>query len=439
MSKIMRSFMLVSLALGFAMLSSCSHPGGEMDARHSTETATGYATTVPGMADSESVAPISPPGEVEAAESVDKPSPAEDRTEPQIQSGSLTAGSFDDNLYPDVFKKFVSQIMQARQDLPAIDIGQRVLIRVKNAQGAPLGNARVAISSRDTQEQIVSLITGSDGRALFVTGWDKAGTEKFHVQVTTMDGKRVESDCSLESPVWEIVAQTETARLPDKLDLALVVDTTGSMGDELEYLKVESENIAIEVQRRFPEVDIQFALILYRDKGDEYVTSKFNFSGLDEFLRNLVSQRADGGGDYPEAMDKALEDAVELSWRSGNVARVLFLIGDAPPHTEDAMATLEQCNKLRLSGVKIYPLAASGVADEAEYLMRIASFLTLSEYLFLTDDSGIGNPHAEPHLPFYHVEKLSMLMIRMISSELSGNKIAPKPEHILRTCGTPSR
>ena len=60
---------------------------------------------------------------------------------------------------------------------------------------------------------------------------------------------------------------------------------------------------------------------------------------------------------------------------------------------------------------------------EAEFVMRAASFLTLGQYLFLTDHSGVGNPHAKPHVPEYQVERLDRLMIRMIVSELAGRRL----------------
>ena len=92
---------------------------------------------------------------------------------------------------------------------------------------------------------------------------------------------------------------------------------------------------------------------------------------------------------------------------------------------------------LRVGGVAIYPVAASGVAAEAELIMRTAALQTLSQYLFLTDDSGVGNAHAEPHIPCYHVERLDQAMIRMVANELSGQANQPDPEAIIRTVGNP--
>ena len=214
--------------------------------------------------------------------------------------------------------------------------------------------------------------------------------------------------------------------LPQQLDIAFVIDATGSMDDEIRYIQVEAAGIASSIEKKFPHIDMRFALIVYRDKGDEYVIRDMNFGNIEEFMYFLSRQSADGGGDFPEAMDQAIEVANQnLSWRDGNTARLLFLIADAPSHEHKLKATLGHINALRKKGIKFFPIAASGVDEKAEYLMRIASFLTLGEYIFLTDDSGVGDPHAEPHIPFYYVQKLNILIARMIASELAGQKFSP--------------
>jgi hypothetical protein len=71
--------------------------------------------------------------------------------------------------------------------------------------------------------------------------------------------------------------------------------------------------------------------------------------------------------------------------------------------------------------------------------MRSCALLTGSQFLFLTDDSGVGAAHGEPKIPYYSVERLERLVIRMIASELSGQRIDPSPSEILRTVGNVRR
>ena len=69
--------------------------------------------------------------------------------------------------------------------------------------------------------------------------------------------------------------------------------------------------------------------------------------------------------------------------------------------------------------------------------MRTAAQMTGGRYIFLTDDSGIGNSHAEPAIPCYHVTKFDGALVRMVESEMSGTHVQPKAEEIIRTVGNP--
>ena len=128
-------------------------------------------------------------------------------------------------------------------------------------------------------------------------------------------------------------------------------------------------------------------------------------------------QSANGGGDYPEAVHSALEASLQnLSWDEGARARIAFLILDAPAHyEEDIIKSLQ--NSIRLfakKGIKLIPVAASGVDKETEFMLRFFDLATGGTYVFLTDDSGIGNSHIKATVGNYQVESLAELMIRLI-------------------------
>ena len=381
-------------------------------------------TTEPVAPDAGRLDPAPPP-----KPAVDKPAPPKRN---DIQSGLLTAGSFDDHAHFDAYQKYLSKAMQqdSRETFPRYALGERVEIQVVDPQGRPVGGARVVVRPADREnKELLSTITGSDGRAVFCTALDNGADQAaFSVAVTPPGGNQetVETLKVAERP-WRVTLAGRQAKLPRQLDLALVIDTTGSMGDELEYLKVEIDSIVETVSRMFPDVDQRYALVVYRDQGDEYVSRTFDFtSSLNEFRGNLAAQHANGGGDYPEAVQVAVEHAGKLSWREGNAARVMFLVGDAPPHDEYLGAALDATQVLRGRGVRIFPVGGSGVAQKAQFVFRAMSFLTMGQYLFLTDHSGVGNPHATPDVPEFQVERLDRLMIRMISSELAGKRLAPQ-------------
>lgn len=326
-------------------------------------------------------------------------------------------------------------------------------MRVANEQGQPIGDARVTISATDSRELTAArqetlrggpaaswdMKTGANGQVVFLSGMDgppgasesgasESGASEFVLSVAPSDGGQpVTQRVSLDQTPWLVTLPEARHELPRQLDLALVIDTTGSMGDELNYLKVEIDQIAAEVHERFPNVDQHFGLILYRDQGDEYVTRSFDFTpSLADFRRTLAEQSAKGGGDYPEAMHLALELSTQLSWRGAGTARVVFLVADAPPHAQFAQRTLDAVQRLRRAGVTVFPVASSGVREQAEFIMRAIGFLTQGQYLFLTDHSGVGEPHARPQAPSYSVEKLDQLMIRMIAEKLSGQASLPQ-------------
>lgn len=222
------------------------------------------------------------------------------------------------------------------------------------------------------------------------------------------------------------------------LQLAFVVDTTGSMGDELEYLKVEFKSIVAEIDRSYPGVKKEYAFIAYRDQSDEYVTRGLNFTtDVEEVQTFIRNQSAGGGGDYPEAVHTAFEEAYSrLNWNSSSdSARMLFHIADAPAHMEDMDSTFASVEKLIAAGVNVFPVAASGVQDVAEAMMRATALLSGGQYIFLTDDSGVGNAHAAPKHPCYDVEKLKNVMTRVIKDRISGSRTFPIAKNVIRHGG----
>jgi hypothetical protein len=204
---------------------------------------------------------------------------------------------------------------------------------------------------------------------------------------------------------------------PGVLEIGLVMDTTGSMGDELEYLKTELRSIAQAVETEYPGVEQRFALVAYRDHGDEYVVREHGFAPLDSFLDHLGHERAGGGGDMPEAMDEAMAAVSHLQW-SDNAAKMVFLVADAPPHTQGYQTYVKATASLADAEVSVYPVASSGIDTQCEYLMRWAARTTGGKYLFLTDHSGIGNAHAAPHAPSYELKSLRSHMLDVIRDEL---------------------
>lgn len=225
-----------------------------------------------------------------------------------------------------------------------------------------------------------------------------------------------------------------------KLDIALVIDTTASMTDELFFLQVEFDALSAAIEAEYPDAEQRWSLVVYRDRGDEYTTRTVDFMAAGADYRDqLAAQSSGGGGDYPEAADAALEAMNQLSWRSeAGVARIAFWVADAPHHAERAATLASAIRAAQTQGIHVYPVASSGVDEITELSMRSAAQLTSGRYLFLTDDSGVGNSHKEPSIPCYFVTKLEAAILRMVDIEMTGVYREPEASEIIRTSGDPT-
>lgn len=132
-------------------------------------------------------------------------------------------------------------------------------------------------------------------------------------------------------------AQLPAAELPldgpRSADVVFVVDTTGSMADEIRELQESLDTVVNDFRGPGEELDVQFGLVAFRDQGDEYVTRLYPFtSDVEKFREILENLQAKGGGDIPERGDQALfESMTKLNWRAARPdrARVVILCGDA--------------------------------------------------------------------------------------------------------------
>ena len=207
-----------------------------------------------------------------------------------------------------------------------------------------------------------------------------------------------------------------------KCDIAFVVDATGSMGDELEYLKVELIDVIGRVKTANPDASINLGAVYYRDTEDEFVTRVSDFSpDISNTINFIRNQSANGGGDFPEAVHTALDKAISnLQWSSQATARIIFLVLDAPPHYEPQIVAeihsliAEAASK----GIKVIPVTASGIDKKTEFLMRYMAIATNGTYVFITNDSGIGGEHLEATVGEYEVELLNDLIESLINKYL---------------------
>ncbi|MFP4698383.1 MAG: vWA domain-containing protein [Eubacteriales bacterium] len=345
--------------------------------------------------------------------------PEQEREQVQIEPGQLTAGEWRDldnwQFWLDLMQ---NQELDTAVKLWKFNTQNKIETLVTNGND-PVVDAEVVLTDKQNNT-IWATKTDNRGRAyLFSSLYNQSQNTSFNIKVVSGDAKKVIEDVKLSNKTIDITI--ENSEKPNELlDLMFVVDTTGSMGDELEYLKEELKSVVNRTKDDSNQnLDIRISCNYYRDHGDEYVTRSYPFTkNIKEVITQISNQSADGGGDYEEAVETALKDAIENhQWSENAKARLLFLVLDAPPHpTDENIETLHNVIKEAAEkGIHIIPIASSGVDKSTEFLLRFFSISTNGTYVFLTDDSGIGNSHIEPTIGEYDVELLNDLLVRVIN------------------------
>jgi hypothetical protein len=122
-----------------------------------------------------------------------------------------------------------------------------------------------------------------------------------------------------------------------KVEVVFCLDTTGSMGGLIEGAKQKIWDISNQIANGKPVPLLKIGLVAYRDRGDAYVTQVTELSeDLDAIYGKLKGFQAQGGGDGPESVNQALDDAVhKIKWSEDKgTLKIIFLVGDAPPHMD---------------------------------------------------------------------------------------------------------
>jgi hypothetical protein len=193
-------------------------------------------------------------------------------------------------------------------------------------------------------------------------------------------------------PARAAAVTAATSQRP-QVEVAFVLDTTGSMSGLIEGAKRRIWAIARQIGEGQPRPELRIALVGYRDRGDEYVTRVHDFSSdMDEVFARLTAFRADGGGDTPEHVSAALHDAVHrLSWSQGRALRIVFLVGDAPPHVDyqDGFDYRRHAQQARARGIAIETIECGPDPETARVWQEIAG---LAEGHFARIDANGGMP-----------------------------------------------
>ena len=339
----------------------------------------------------------------------------------------LTCGRWNDNSN---WGFFTNLVKTDAISFPAYGLNptDRITVSLKDADGALLAGYRVDLITMD--EQIVwSGRTGRAGSAYLFR--DNAANE-YSLMVYDLSGQLCYSGLSEGLTLKQEDAAEGQGRAGGKTEFELTVggasavcnktqvmfilDTTGSMSDELTYLQADFSKIMEDVT--IP--NTSYSLNFYRDEGDDYVTKTNPFgSDVKELQKILNNELAEGGGDFPEAVDQILKETMNSADWDDDAVKIAFMIFDAPPHDGTEQVIIDAIKTAAAKGIHIIPVISSGSDRETELFGRAMAIMTDGEYVFLTDDSGIGGSHLEPIIGSYEVQKLHDVIVDLIN-EYSG-------------------
>ena len=189
-----------------------------------------------------------------------------------------------------------------------------------------------------------------------------------------------------------VAARPPVSPQAPRVEVAFVLDTTGSMGGLIEGAKRRIWSIARRIGEGRPRPDLRLALVAYRDRGDDYVTQVHDLTGdMDALYRDLMSFQANGGGDGPEHVSAALYEAVHhVSWSAGPALKVIFLVGDAPPHVDyqDGLDYRQHAREAAARGIVVETIQCGADVETASVWREIAG-LAAGHYARIDAQGGM--------------------------------------------------
>lgn len=350
------------------------------------------------------------------------------RTGESPSVGPVTAGSVDDNVDWDEYLRYRQEFDAKGIPVDRITVEGRQVFTVTDGTGLPVLGATIEV--RDGGGSVVStLSTYADGRALFhpPTTVDPSSQQRPRYTATVSKGS-VSQEVALEpeTRLYDVRLDGAPRTSGVSLDVVFLIDTTGSMGDEIDRLKANISSMADKIAGLPAAPDVRYGMTLYRDRGDLFETRTFDLtSDQRAFGEALDEVQADGGGDTPEDLNAGLREAVDAqSWRGEDTVKLVFVVADAPPHLDYPGSTSYATTVVDAAsqGIKVLPIGASGLDEQGEYVMRQLAQVTLGRFVFLTYGVDGASPGESTPMNVerdqYSVLPLDELVVRLVADEL---------------------
>jgi hypothetical protein len=342
--------------------------------------------------------------------------------------GSIKAGEWDDNANYHEFQRYLAD----EETLPIhrVDVSDRQFLVVRDADGKAVPRCRVTVS--DASQHEITLTTTASGRALLFPHGERLGGTTLsavagcagataHAQISLAQGDGVVD--------LKLASRRELPATPT-IDVAFILDTTGSMSEEIDAVKSTIGKVTSSLRQQ--NVAVRIGLVEYKDRTDPFVTKVYPISSnVDHFLTSVAGLEAGGGGDTPESVNEGIHVALtKLAWSTDSVGRFAFLIGDAPPHLDypnDADYAVDMRDAAH-RGIQVFTIAASGMDGLGQAVWRQIAQYTDATNMFVMrggagpQSVGAGDPKSScgGTQTQYASGNLDVLIVSKVQHELKG-------------------
>ncbi len=339
------------------------------------------------------------------------------------QVPNLRAGSVDDNANWDDYLLYRMQAREWGLNVHDLEVRARHTFTIQDDEGLPVLGARLEVRS-ESGELLAETQTGADGVAYFFAPGYDTDQEQVYEALVTRGSARASLRFHGDEREHQIQLDISANPFPVPLDILFLIDSTGSMGDEILQLKENMISVAERISSMAGSPDVRFGMTTYRDRGDLFTSRTFDFTpDVQSFIEALRQVEADGGGDYPESLNEGLHNALYLpEWRVEETVSLLFLVADAPPHLDypQDYDYAQEMVTASSRGIKIFPLASSGLDDQGEYVFRQLAQYSGGKFIFLTYGAeGAPGDETSHHVDDYSVLSLNDLIVRLVQEQLA--------------------
>jgi archaellum component FlaC len=347
---------------------------------------------------------------------------------PSSSGSGLEAGYADDNKEFNSFLSFLDEYSSVKHY--ELKIYERIIFHIQDINGKSLPNASVEVYN-ELEELICEGTSYADGTFMFFPA-EYGDDENYVVTITfelqtkelmveRMGERNIDVVFDFSRPVYSNVP----------LDMLFILDTTGSMHEEINQLKTTIELINQTLSTLSSDPLVRYGMVLFRDRGDaqsSYLTKVIPLTeNLDTFQTELNQVTASGGGDLPEDLEQALEDSMhEITWNEDGL-RLSWIITDAAPklYEDETYRYVDAARDAHKAGIKIFSVGAGGLDLPGEYALRQISQYTYAKFVFLTygetGESEGGSPGSVSHHTGedFETDKLESILIHFAEEELS--------------------